>query len=391
MTSAAVPVEHEQFPCQQCGAQLVYEPGTVQMTCPYCGFAQQIAVHTSTVEELPLEHFFNLGTLGYDEEPEQVLHCKSCGAEFTVPENKTTDECPFCGDHVLVEANPEKRIIPNGLLPFIYTEPRARQALAEWLGTRFWAPRNLKKLALKEGRLRGFYVPFWTYDSSTTTDYSGMRGEYYYVTESYTTIENGQSVRRTRQVRRTRWYPCSGTVYVAFDDVLVLGARSLGAAPIDPKTGQSKASRDANYAEAIEEWDLSSMVPYTANFLVGFQTLRYDIDLPRGWEIAKVKMEPRIDSAIRRDIGGDEQRILSHSTIYENNTFKHVLLPIYAGGYNYRAKPYRVVVNGRNGEVRGEAPISFWKVLLAVILGLIVIGVIAYLYMQNQTQGSQPL
>ncbi len=28
-------------------------------------------------------------------------------------------------------------------------------------------------------------IPFWTYDTNTTTDYTGQRGEYYYETETY--------------------------------------------------------------------------------------------------------------------------------------------------------------------------------------------------------------
>ena len=32
----------------------------------------------------------------------------------------------------------------------------------------------------------GVYLPYWTFDSQTTTQYIGQRGEYYYDTETYT-------------------------------------------------------------------------------------------------------------------------------------------------------------------------------------------------------------
>lgn len=356
------------------------------MSCPYCGHVQQIQIAAVEVEELPLEAYFDLGRLQIAQEEAQLLRCKNCGAEFTISENQTTDECPFCGSGVLIEANPEKRIVPNGLLPFILTEIQARAALGEWLGSRFWAPNDLKRFALKEGKLRGFYVPFWTFDSDTTTEYTGERGEHYWVEESYTTIENGQSVRKTRSVQKTNWWPASGIVEVRFNDILILGSSTVGKAPPASGANSEKTVTDAKFAAHLETWDLSAVMPYEPQFLVGFQTLRYDIDLPRSWNLAKIAMEPRIYSAICSDIGGDEQRVHSHSTEYFHNSFKQLLLPLYTGGYHYSSRSFRVVVNGRTGEVQGQAPVSFWKVLIAVILGLILIGLGIYYYQQYQLQ-----
>lgn len=378
------PTAPETFKCQQCGAGLEYKPGSVSLQCPYCGHEQKIRVATATLDEMPLEQFFELGSLDAEvvDNTGQTMRCKGCGAEFSVPERKQSTDCPFCGSPVVIENTPLVRIKPQGVMPFNLTEIQGRKAVQEWLGTRFWAPNDLKKLALKEGRLRGFYVPFWTFDSETTTSYTGMRGEHYWETEHYTDSEGNS---QTRQVMKTRWYPAAGTVYVDFDDVLVLAARKVGQSPSLAKADEEdKASIDARYSQLLSTWQLAGLQAYTPEFLSGYQSLRYDVDLPRGWERACEAMEPQIVSAIRYDIGGDEQRVLSKNTAYDHNTFKHILLPVYSGGYHYRSKPYRVVVNGQTGEVQGEAPISFWKVLLAVLLGLIVVGTIVYLYAQNE-------
>lgn len=358
----------QKYPCEKCGAELQYEPGTVVLKCAYCGHETRIAP-TGTVEELPLESFFDRAVLNPVEESEKLIHCNTCAAEFTVAPNEVTKACPFCGSVVLVDTPPQHRIAPNAVLPFVLRDTRARDELGKWLGSRFWAPNDLKKLALKEGRLKGMYIPYWTFDSDTTTDYTGMRGIHYYETQTYTD-SNGQT--RTRQVRRTRWYPASGTVYLEFDDVLVLGSDAV----------------PSKYGQRMQEWDLDSLSPWEPKFLVGFQALRYDRDLATCWANAQEMMQPIIDMEIRRDIGGDEQQIHTKDTSYDRNTFKHVLLPMYAASYRYRGKTYRVLVNGRNGTVHGEAPISFWKVFLAVLLGLIVLGTVFYFYNQSQSQGS---
>ena len=85
-----------------------------------------------------------------------------------------------------------------------------------------------------------------------------------------------------------------------------------------------------------------------------------------------------IDQDIRRDIGGDDQRVDSVSTDWSDETFKHVMLPIWMAAYKYNDKSYRFVVNGQTGKVQGERPYSAWKIALAVVLGLVVAGAIFY-------------
>ena len=73
------------------------------------------------------------------------------------------------------------------------------------------------------------------------------------------------------------------------------------------------------------------------------------------------------------------QQITSVSTDYSDETFKHILLPIWMAAYKYRGKSYRFLVNGQTGEVQGERPYSAWKIAFAVMAALIAAGVFFYL------------
>jgi DNA-directed RNA polymerase subunit RPC12/RpoP len=358
----------QRYPCASCGAQLEFTPGTSHLTCPHCGHTQEIPSSAEDIQELDFHAFLELARLDTKVETEVVLHCEQCAAEFTIGPYKQTDSCPFCGHNVVVPANPETRIEPASLVPFQLDARAARDKYAGWISSRFWAPNDLKNLARAESTLHGVYCPYWTYDSVTSTWYQGQRGEHYYVTETYT--ENGQT--RTRQVQRTRWYPASGMVVVPFDDVLVLGTTTL------PR----------KYTELMQKWDLAPLTGYKPDYLTGFQAMRYDVDLPSGFDLAKGKMAPVIHSAICSDIGGDEQRVTSSETQYDQLTFKHILLPIFSGAYRYRDKTYRFFINGQSGQVAGEAPISWIKVTIAVILGLIIIGTIIYFVSQGKGDSS---
>ena len=64
-------------------------------------------------------------------------------------------------------------------------------------------------------------------------------------------------------------------------------------------------------------------------------------------------MAVAIEGWIRKDIGGDEQRVLSAATNYSRIFFLHLLLPVWIGAYQFQGKVYHVVVNARTAAAQG--------------------------------------
>ena len=349
---AANEVHH--FPCASCGADLVFEPQDGFLTCPYCGHKQEIPESAAEVTEQ--SYLLHLRI-----RPEQMeklavnaleVQCQSCGAKSIFTPPLVAGKCEFCGVQIVAQPTSADPILtPGGLLPFSITQNQATSNLRQWISSRWFAPNDLKRFAEHEG-IHGIYIPFWTYDTNTTTQYTGQRGEHYWETETYyDTDAKGNREMKTRQVRHTRWYPTSGTVTAWFNDVLIAGTLSL------------PPSRLA----ALEPWDLDHLKPYNPAFLSGFRAQRYQVDLATGFEQMKVVIAPAIESDIHNDIGGDEQRIDDLETDYSDVTFKHLLLPVYAGAYRYNNKLYQILVNGRTGEIQGDRPYSFLKIALLVL------------------------
>jgi hypothetical protein len=81
-----------------------------------------------------------------------------------------------------------------------------------------------------------------------------------------------------------------------------------------------------------------------------------------------------IRSDVRRDIGGDQQRVDDVETDWSAETFKHVLLPVWTAAYKFRGKSFRFVVNGQTGTVRGERPWSWVKIAFAVLAVAVLAG-----------------
>ena len=194
------------------------------------------------------------------------------------------------------------------------------------------------------------------------TFYAGARGTHYWETEQYWANVNGKNVLRTRQVQHTRWTSVNGKIQHWFDDVLVMASQGL------PR----------EYTQELTPWDMEHLVDFKPDYLSGFRTERYQIDLQQGFGMAQELMRPTLHHLICRDIGGDEQRINSMQTQYSGVTFKHVLLPIWIAAYRYQNRLYRILINARTGEVQGSRPYSAFKIALAIVGGLIVLGLIFY-------------
>jgi len=360
------------FSCEQCGAQLVFTPGTVQVTCTHCGHTQTIDTDGDT-ETARVEHDFadmlsRLQT-GAAYEETKVLTCPSCGAQTEFPEGTQASACPFCDTPFVTDTGTHRHIKPAGVVPFQLDERTARAEMTKWLGKLWFAPNGLQEYARKGRALTGIYVPYWTFDADTKTAYTGQRGDAYYV--SRTVTRNGKT--ETIRERRIRWSSARGRVARFFDDVLVLASKSL------PK----------RYTDALEPWDLKALTTYQAQFLSGFAAEGYQIELPEGFTEARGIMDRQISQDIRRDIGGDEQRISTVDTDVNDVTFKHILLPVWMAAYKYRDRTFRFVVNGQTGKVQGERPWSAWKIAFAVVLGLIVAGAIGYgIYLTDDGSGS---
>jgi len=358
-TNSAAPTQR-QFPCTKCGANLQFAPGTDALKCAYCGTENRLGGTPSNISELDFQAYLNELPASDGVQETLVVKCTNCAAETTFAPDVTAGLCPFCGSGIVATGTSKKAIRPHGLLPFKIAREQAADLFVKWVGSLWFAPNALKSCA-RRSVIRGAYVPAWTYDSNTETDYVGERGEDYWETEYYTeTDAQGNTVQRSRQVQRTRWWPASGHVSNSFDDLLVMATGTL-----PPKC-----------LDRLEPWDLPALVAYEDEYLSGFIAESYQVTLAQGFERAKGMMQPIINRTICSDIGGDHQRISNSSTQYHNITFKHLLLPVWISAYQFQNRTFRFLVNARTGEVQGERPWSWMKIAMLVLAIIVIIGTI---------------
>ena len=348
MVAAAASARVDEFRCTQCGAPTRFAPGKSQLVCDHCGNAVAITLADGEIVSYDLFGPQAKAALA----AAQVVHegreveCKQCGAHAIVMDQAT--RCAFCDAPMVVEVDTKTPGIPaGGVQPFAIDVKDAADRFATWLRKRWFAPGDLVARSRRD-KLDGVYLPYWIFDSTSTTDYDGQRGITRWETETYRDANGNE---QTRQVSHTDWFPVSGTVHVTKNDVLAIASTTL----------------PGKLVAKLEPWELDKLRVFDQRFLAGFLAERYRVEAADGFQAAYPVIESAIKGAIRRDIGGDSQQIGSMNVNWDSVRFRHVLMPVWLSAFHYNDKVFHVAVNAATGEVVGERPYSAMKIVLFVL------------------------
>ncbi|MCX7830239.1 MAG: hypothetical protein N2445_04175 [Acidobacteria bacterium] len=347
--------EKKVFPCKNCGGELVYNPDLKKLSCPYCDSAFEIEADKDfnpEQEEIDLIEFLEKSpdAKGY----EIILYlfeCKNCGAKISSAEKRRDVNCPFCGTQYVGEAKEAEGLIrPAGIVPFNIGKKKALSDFEDWIKKGWFRPNDLKKLHKLEA-IQGVYLPFFTFDAKAKSYWSALAGYYYNVNESVPVIRGGKKIYETRQVRKVRWEPVTGEREDFFNDVLV------------PAIFSERLTLLYN----IFPYNIiAGLKPYDPNYLAGFGVFNSEMSLKEVYAIAKAQIEQEEIRRCSSDVPGDTQKDLRVKTTLTQQTFKHVLAPVWSGTFRYNNKSYPFLINGQTGKVYGKKPYSFWKIFFAV-------------------------
>jgi len=336
------------FPCPSCGADLRFDPGSANMICAHCGAEAEVPHVDDDAAQLENSYHFYLGkdTGAMAEEEASSIDCNGCGASIEFHPDEHSRICPFCDGAIVGDVRMQRRIVPQGVLPFKLMEKEAQEAMRKWLKSRWFAPNDIAEEA-KSDHFHGIYVPFWTYDAYTVTNYSGARGR---------RVRSGKST-------RTVWTKVTGHVKGGFDDVIVSGSKSVS----------------AEFKDALAPWPLRELETYQTEFLAGFRAENHLVGLREGFAKAQVYMRAVITDWIKKDIGGQRQRIDWSLTEYAEETFKHILVPVWITHYDFAGKTYRLSVNGHTAKAYGQRPFSLWKLIAGTVVMMLGVGAMGFL------------
>ena len=341
--------------CPNCGATVVYDPETLAMTCHSCGYQRQLPKPEETaqnIEEIDFTTATQRASIDWGQ-ARKSLTCKNCGATTVFDATDTASCCPYCGStQVMPVDDMQDAMAPGGVVPFEISQQKASELFKSWLKGKFFAPGAAKK-SCEAKSFNGVYLPFWTYDSQTTSPYN---------------VKLGYRHERTNLKGETETYyeykEFSGIYEKFVDDEVVYASKRT----------------DNPYINAVKQFDFAKLRSYSPEFIAGFMAERYTLGLDDGWQVAK----DQIRTTLRNEIGSLEKKKQHADTVEKVNfntdfakvTFKYVLAPIWISNYTFNGQVYNFVVNGQTGKVAGKAPVSIPKVIATILLIIIALIII---------------
>jgi Zn finger protein HypA/HybF involved in hydrogenase expression len=285
------------------------------------------------------------------------LTCQNCGATVQVEPGQRSVTCPFCDSNYVVEVRSEisGKQQPEFVIGFAITPQQAYEQYRNWLKQSAWFnPGDLTSKSV-EDRLKGIYLPFWSFTMRADSVWQAQVGEHWYRTETYTeTDKDGHTVTRTRQVQETEWWPLSGNHHRYYWGYLVSGSRGLP---------QSEALR-------VMPYQLPALKRYEPSYLSGWLSEEYSVEKEDALALSQQEFYRREQQNVGAFLPGDTHSQLSVKTQFSQISSDLCLLPIYILSYQYQGKLYRFLLNGQTGKMAGDKPVSGARIAMAIVGGL---------------------
>ncbi len=344
------------FDCPNCGGGMFY---TVDagLECEYCGFTSdsyddlninEAEMALSPVLQTSQAHVWAVS--GHD------IVCEKCGAHTLAQPGIKTTFCPYCGSNHLVESEQLTELIEPQLIGlFEVNLGVALQKVRSWLREGIFSPDNLEDSA-KKLELRPAYYPFWTFDGGVEVHWSAE------IRDTY-----GEA-----GLDKPEWRPVSGKDVEFFDDILIPGVSALR---------QQDLYR-------ILPFKLKELIQFEPAHIAGWTAMAYDRSIAdaslRAREIVMRRVGRKIGSTI--EPGREKRNVSAGAGNWSGLTYKHILLPIWMGTYEYGGDTFKVIVNGQTGKASGTKPKDNFKIVgiwVLGILGAIMVIVMLVLILSN--------
>lgn len=345
--------------CPQCDGTMTFDPKTGALKCPYCDYVEEIQQEEDAPTEAEELDFFKAeetGNCDWGVETKTVI-CKMCAGESVYDALQIAGVCPYCGSNQVLEEKGKNTLAPGGVCTFKIDQRTAAENFNKWLGKRFFCPKIVKETAQAD-RFQGLYLPYWTFDTTTVTEYSARYGK-----------DHRRRKPDGNYEIETKWYPTAGKYKQFFDDELV----------------NASTQHDRSLMAGLEPFNTADNVAYKPEYIAGFASERYSIGLKDGWAKAKSsiysKIRRNIRNKIEREHRADRVDRLNTNTVYNNITYKYLLLPIWISSFRYGEKTYQFMVNGQTGKVSGRTPID--KAKVALVIGAGVLALILFFFISR--------
>jgi hypothetical protein len=143
---------------------------------------------------------------------------------------------------------------------------------------------------------------------------------------------------------------------------------------------------DQRDLEKISPFDLKDVKEFQPEYVAGWSTILYDRSISDASIIARKIINKEFHPILYHttEIGYQKRDFQITYGRWADMTYKHILIPIWVGTYQYQGKKYHVLINGQTGKIYGDKPSDSFKIVflaLMVFMGLFLFVMIILIIM----------
>ena len=343
-----------QFICKNCGGPTTYSAEKNKMICDYCGSGFKVEEYDDNVGASNNNSWAEL------EGKVKAYGCSSCGAELISDDLSLVTQCPYCGNHSVLEYKFEGTLRPQYIIPFSITKEEAIERLKSDSEKKEMVKKSFKNENELES-IVGMYVPFWNYSAEAYID--------------------GQFIGNVKLSEDKEYLMASMPVKskMVFDNISVDG---------------SKKMKD-NYMDSLEPYYFENKEAFSGAYMVGFLAEKFDVDdmssrtrvenrmkhtafvcisekydyYPKFFDTPLDELVPPYSALppfMKSYITPDNPKVEFKYTKCE-----YIMVPVWLVSTMYKKKRYLFAVNGQTGSVAGNRPESKLRRLIYAILAIV--------------------
>ena len=327
-----------EYKCPNCTGPLGFDPGTQEVTCPYCGSVFSIEALRGMGEGLAAEQDQAPESVGWDyhgggwgpreQQGLAVYTCKSCAGELVGDETLGATSCPFCGNQVVFTSVFAGTLRPDLVIPFKLDKNAAIASLQKHYGKHKLLPAAFRDENHLE-EVKGVYVPFWLFDAD-----ADARIEY--------------SATKVRRWSDSRYSYTETSSY----DVIREGVAGFHRVPVDG----SKAINN-ELMESIEPYSMADAVDFQPAYLAGFFANKYDVGADESAGRADERIRNSAEKEFAKTVTGyDSVKTKSADITLRNHAARYALLPVWLLSTSWQGQNFLFAMNGQTGRFVGDLP-----------------------------------
>lgn len=363
--------------CKCCGADIPFDPGTQSYICPYCetkytqeqltqmqregdikaeeqkGFAEA----PSSADEGDEASAKGTSQSGREQDFIEVITytCPQCGGELYTTEETAATFCSYCGSSVLLESRVSKEMKPKYIIPFKITKEQAADIYKKKIKSAIFAPSYMRHMDIE--KVRGIYMPYWTYGAETQGDIKVKKTE-------QTPVPAGMLVTE---------YEISANIYAKGDGIEFDASNSF---PDD-------------LSRAIAPFDSSMATAYQASYMSGFYADAGNVPAEQYEGDAATVMADIASGDIAPKLGVTAGVVAESLPGFDVNSGKAMYPVWFISARNKSNKKVSyAVINGQSGKIAADIPIDNKRLLIGTLAIAIPLFILLYFLITPTAQAA---